>query len=427
MKKPIRYLIGLLLPLLCYSCSSDGDSQALPNDYIEITQQGAKTFVLKGYLSYSSAMTLLVPEGYGGESISVSSFGLRGRSFLFHTAAEKRLDAMSTPPVESQSWQEVMPISKGMACWIRGVKGTSYGYIKLRVAYIEGNDVGVEYFTTDITSEIPNTNSHAYGLEVPALNQANLLVQHQVEFSGRTHTNMTLEWIPSLRHANWVAFTFDTYTSQDHVSRTDAWAWDPLIPSSQGGVEESHHKSDGFDKGHLCASEDRVYCKEANEQTFYYSNISPQLNEFNSGFWMFLEKRVRTWGRSTISGAFDKVYVVKGGSMNQLLKNFSGKNKGMDGMTPTTDANGLTPKGLACPAYYFMAILAEHSGSYQAIGFWVEHGSDLPKEPTADQLKSKACSIDELEKLTNLDLFCNLPDGVEERVEASCNLTDWAW
>lgn len=427
MKKQFRYLFLLLLPLLLHACSSDGDSRALPNGYIETTQQGAKTFVLKGYLASSSTMTLLVPDGYGGEGISVSSSGLQSRHFLFHTAAEKRLDAMSTPPVESPSWQEVLPVSAGMTCWIRGVKGTEYGYIKLRVAYIEGNDVGVEYVITDLTSEIPHTNSHAYGLEVPALNEANLLVQHPVEYSGRSFTNLTLEWIPSLRHANWVAFTFDTYTAQDNVSRTDAWAWDPLIPASQGGVEEAHHKSDGFDKGHLCASEDRVYCKEANEQTFYYSNISPQLKEFNSGFWMFLENRVRTWGRSTRNAVFDKLYVVKGGSMNQLLKNFSGKNKGMDGITPTTDAQGLTPRGLACPAYYFMAVLAERNGSYQAIGFWVEHGSDLPMEPTSEQLKTKALSIDELEKLTGLDLFCNLPAGVEEEVESSLRLTDWAW
>ena len=426
MKNPIRYLILLLTPLLLYSCSSDGDSKALPNGYIETTQQGAKTFVLKGYLPTSSTLTTLQPDGFTS-SLYLQGGILSGKGYQLAPAAEKRLDAMTTPPASESAWQEQVHPTAGTAYWIRGVKGLLYGFVKLRVAYIEGNDVGVEYLTTDLTSEIPNTNQHEYGLEVPALNRANLLVQHQVTFAGTTYTNLSIEWIPSLRHANWVAFTFDTYTSQDHVSRTDAWAWDPLIPASQGGVEEAHHKSDGFDKGHLCASEDRVYCKEANEQTFYYSNISPQLNEFNSGFWMFLENRVRTWGRSTQRGTFDKLYVVKGGSMNQLKKNFSGKNKGMDGVTPTTDAQGLTPKGLACPAFYFMAVLAERNGSYQSIGFWVEHDSDLPKEPTADQLKAKALSIDELEKLTNLDLFCNLPGGLEEEVESTFHPEAWAW
>lgn len=110
-----------------------------------------------------------------------------------------------------------------------------------------------------------------------------------------------------------------------------------------------------------------------------------------------------------------------------LLINFKGTVAAADSKFPTTDANGFTPKGLACPKYYFMAILAQKGDTYHAIGFWVEHKEDWPKKPTADQLKACAVSIDDLEVNTGLDFFCNLPDVIEDEVESSCNVNDWAW
>lgn len=107
-------------------------------------------------------------------------------------------------------------------------------------------------------------------------------------------------------------FYFDKLTAQDNVKRTDAWGWDSAYNfDTMGGVEEADHKSDGFDKGHICASEDRVYCKEANEQTFLYTNISAQIASFNQKYWVGLEQLIQKWGRSTIGNTYDKVYVAK--------------------------------------------------------------------------------------------------------------------
>ena len=43
-----------------------------------------------------------------------------------------------------------------------------------------------------------------------------------------------------------------------------------------------------------------------------------------------------------------------------------------------------------------------------------------------DDVSSKyAISIDELEKRTGIDFFCNLPDNIENAVESSYYLSDW--
>lgn len=239
--------------------------------------------------------------------------------------------------------------------------------------------------------------------------------------------NFSLEYIASKKHSAWVAFSFDPITAQDNVKRANEWNQDDPNIDNSVEVTESMHKSDGYDKGHLCASEDRVYSKSANKQTFYYSNISPQIGSFNQKYWAALEKQVQTWGRSTINGTYDKLYVVKGGTTDRLLTNFTGVKKANDGLYPTTNADGLTLGGLICPSYYYMALLSEKAGVYHTIAFLVPHSELLPEKPGKDEFMVYAVSIKNLEYETGIDFFCNLPNEIEKTVEATYSADDWAW
>ncbi|CCZ47682.1 dNA/RNA non-specific endonuclease [Bacteroides sp. CAG:661] len=331
-------------------------------------------------------------------------------------------------------WDDSVSIEEGQIYWGSYVLPTSCTYFRLRIAFVDGDRVGIEY-KLDITQEIQNVNandpiegkSFVTDYSMPHLNPDNYYVEHIASYGNEEYLNFAYEWVENKKHTAWVAFSFDEITSQKNVSRSDAWAEDPLLPTGWC-PEESNHKSDGFDKGHLCASEDRVYSKEANEQTFYYSNMSPQMSSFNGGFWASFEILVQKWARS---GGYTKLYVTKGGTVDQLLVNFTGTRKGNDGVLPQTDANGFTKKGLACPKYYYMAILAEKGNEYHAIGFWMEHRDDYGYEydnfAPSDVMKTYALSIDDLEKNTGLDFFCNLPDDVENSVESTWNEADWAW
>lgn len=331
-------------------------------------------------------------------------------------------------------WDDSVSIEEGQIYWGSYVLPTSCTYFRLRIAFVDGDRVGIEY-KLDITQEIQNVNandpiegkSFVTDYSMPHLNPDNYYVEHIASYGNEEYLNFAYEWVENKKHTAWVAFSFDEITSQKNVSRSDAWAEDPLLPTGWC-PEESNHKSDGFDKDHLCASEDRVYSKEANEQTFYYSNMSPQMSSFNGGFWASFEILVQKWARS---GGYTKLYVTKGGTVDQLLVNFTGTRKGNDGVLPQTDANGFTKKGLACPKYYYMAILAEKGNEYHAIGFWMEHRDDYGYEydnfAPSDVMKTYALSIDDLEKNTGLDFFCNLPDDVENSVESTWNEADWAW
>ena len=70
------------------------------------------------------------------------------------------------------------------------------------------------------------------------------------------------------------------------------------------------------------------------------------------------------------------------------------------------------------------------NGGYSAIGFWLEHRdygydetSNIPK--TIFKTNGQVKSIDELEKLTGIDFFHNLPDDIEDRVEAEYSEGLW--
>lgn len=79
---------------------------------------------------------------------------------------------------------------------------------------------------------------------------------------------------------------------------------------------------------------------------------------------MKLEARIQSWGYSVGSGTYTNVYVTKGGTLNELAANLVGADN------ISTTAEGYTIKGLACPKYYYMAVLAERDGTYQSIAFW---------------------------------------------------------
>ena len=427
MKKHL-FILGLALALFNVGCD---DQNTILNGYVQTTQEGASTLVLKEYENAALGFSVFQPEGFDSP-FYIQDKKFAGNAYSFTQVAAARLDEMTTVPANVE-WQSNATVTAGAAYWARYAASTVYRFVKFRVSDINGNNVTIEYVVTDQTEERPNDNVNANtgydnvsvtGYEIPHLNDQNVYADHYVTMDGVQILNYALEWDNTKRHANWVAFTFDTTTSADNVKRTDAWSVDPKLPAEMQ-VQESDHKNDGFDKGHLCASEDRVYLKEANEQTFYYSNMSPQLNDFNGGFWGKLEARVQTWGRSTADGVYDKVYVTKGGTLNKLLKNFKGTT--VNGGTPTTDANGFTIHGLACPEYYFMAVLSQKDDVFHAIAFLVPHKEGMTRNPSSDELKEYVVSVDKLEEETGIDFFCNLPDVLENEVEAAYNLNDWAW
>ncbi|WP_251623760.1 DNA/RNA non-specific endonuclease [Odoribacter lunatus] len=250
----------------------------------------------------------------------------------------------------------------------------------------------------DLTNTVPGR------LGIPRLTGDTVtykFIDHTVSWQGKAVSNYSMEYNLDLRHTRWVAFTAYDLTSTDNVSRTNAWADDPEVPENSR-TERTDYS--GYDRGHLVASNDRRYSREANEQTFYYSNMSPQLSNFNQGIWQKLEENVKSWMQD--ESLRDTLYIVKGGTIreDQVLK-YNGAHS------------------VPVPKYYFMAVLAKKGTTYKSIAFWLEH----KKYSGPYDLQGKALSVDELEEKTGIDFFPLLPDVIERPIEASYTLDDWPW
>ncbi|MBQ0057776.1 MAG: DNA/RNA non-specific endonuclease [Bacteroidales bacterium] len=244
-------------------------------------------------------------------------------------------------------------------------------------------------------------------IELPAPGNG-IFVSHKCEVDGNMLMNYCVEYDATLHHSRWVAYRFDNrYRNKSGVKRKD-YSIKPQYPKdpdcSSSLPDDLSFR--GYQHGHIVASEDRRCSREANDQTFYMTNMSPMDGDFNSNYWPNYESYVRDMAYK--KNFADTLYVVKGGTIRfgECQNITSGSYK------------------LAVPNQYFIALLRVNSGRYDAIGFLVDHKYESTLDIAKDR-REHAMSIDALEALTGIDFFHNLPDDIEDSVESKVDNNLW--
>ena len=209
------------------------------------------------------------------------------------------------------------------------------------------------------------------------------------------HQNYSLSYSEPHEQAEWVAYELKA----SHISSTNHkrpyFEIDEAVKT--GAAHWRNYKNSGYDKGHLCPAGDRRFTKEAHDETFLTSNISPQEHEFNSGVWNRLEQKVRYWAKKN-----DGIFIVTGGVLKDNLKTI-GEGK------------------VAVPNQFYKIILDNTNGKIKVLAFLVNHqDSDLP-------LYKFVVSVDEVEALTGIDFFPELDDTIENKLEASSSYKSWSF
>ena len=272
---------------------------------------------------------------------------------------------------------------------------------------------------------IINTNKNDIGydarygrLEFPRLSTSNsvVIIHTTTDNVDPDNVNYSVEWDYSKKSQRWTCYQMTKATTGRTTNRYQGNPQYPIDPDlaninpsyyfdrpSADYSQRDYFWSSGFDHGHICASYDRLYSKEANYQTFYLTNMQPQYNKFNAGLWLNMENFVQKVASSL--GAKDTMWVCKGGSIGNVRLN--GK-----------DEYGILQyisNKLIAPKYFFATFIVKKSGQYGAFGFWAENEN---KDRGYEALNDYVVSIDELEQRTGIDFFCNFPDDVEKDCEA---------
>lgn len=224
--------------------------------------------------------------------------------------------------------------------------------------------------------------------------------------------NYAVEWDCDKKSQRWSCYQMHQGYTGSYSRVVDGYMNDPSLEDGDYWNTDYIYGS-GYEHGHICPNADRKYSYMANYQTFYMTNMQPQYHKFNGytnsggdkgeGLWVRMENKIRDW---TPSASSDTLYVCKGGTIDnesQIIERIKGK--------------------LIVPRYFFMACLMKNSMGYRALGFWAEQQSNEwhDDEPLSDYV----VTIDELEKLTGIDFFCNLPDNIEKEVESKVALKAW--
>ena len=223
-------------------------------------------------------------------------------------------------------------------------------------------------------------------LELPALDNPNLgYYAHHFKMNGKTYRNYSFGWSQKDRVALWVAYPLCKLYTNGSAGRTNAWALDPLLGEDSAAPFGGY--AGNYARGHQLPSADRQCCYDANAQTFYGTNMTPQLNEHNEKIWADLESKVRGYANTS-----DTTYVVTG----VIVSPSSKKERDSYGQSVTI------------PDAYFKAILkyskSSTLGAWNAAAFYLEH-----RAYSGSVSKEHSMSIDELEEMTGIDFFVNLP------------------
>ncbi len=190
------------------------------------------------------------------------------------------------------------------------------------------------------------------------------------------HTYYQIGYDTSHKQASWCAYllTGEMVANNDAAKRGNtSFKKDPKLKKHY--CVTSDYTKSGYVRGHLCPSKDMCWSEEAMKETFYMSNVSPQLSKLNNGLWKSLETKTRSWATE-----FDSIIVLTGPVLNDKIGEI-GKNR--------VSVSGS-----------FYKIIADISApEYKMIAFVMDN-ADLK-----GGIFDYATSVRQVETLTGLDFF----------------------
>ncbi len=221
--------------------------------------------------------------------------------------------------------------------------------------------------------------------EIPSAVGENEIIEHYA---------YTLSYNETHEQADWVAYHLTRAEAISNLfERTNDFREDPFVTTISSQL--SDYYLSGYDRGHLAPAGDMTWSDTAMSESFFLSNMSPQVGELNSGKWSSLEKQVREW-----ADIYDGVYIVTGGVLKPGLS--------------TIGANQVS-----VPEYYYKVVLK--CDLSEGIAFV------MPNAKISDEMINYAVTIDYVEDLIGIDFFPKMEISEQEKIESEINFDKWVF
>jgi endonuclease G len=202
-----------------------------------------------------------------------------------------------------------------------------------------------------------------------------------------------------------IHYRYDTKTPEyvvEHVTkdvitgtakRKDDFRPDPAIPT-QYQSQLSDYTGFPYDRGHLAPGANNNKTDQMMSESFFLSNMMPQVPNNNRGIWKQLEGYIRNW---VMEGK--DIYLVTGTFYSNPYQTI-GNNK------------------VGIPSHIWKVVVDRTTG--KTIGFF------MPNAPLPVQdLPKYAVSVKQIEAYTGINFMPKLPDNLHH-IEDTFNVNDWS-
>jgi endonuclease G len=180
--------------------------------------------------------------------------------------------------------------------------------------------------------------------------------------------------------------------------KPEPFAEDTALPSTMIHVGRNDYAGSGYDRGHMCPSADRNTTRDVNTITYLMTNMQPQLPDLNRYPWKALEDVERR-----LAGEGKQLQIIAGG------------------VFPASPERIGTRK-ISVPSANFKIIVVMGAGE-KAADVTLSTTVCSVIMPNRPEVKDKKwyeylVSVDEIEKQTGYDFLRDVPDDVENVIEA---------
>jgi endonuclease G len=205
--------------------------------------------------------------------------------------------------------------------------------------------------------------------------------------------------------ANWVAWHLSTAWKGD-IDRQNDFRPDPSLPENWYEVTPRDYTNTGFDKGHLCPSDDRDGVLEENQETFFMTNMIPQAPDNNRGLWKILEE-------------YERILTQDGNEVYVFAGTIGQGGTGANGFAKTIGKND----NITVPASLWKIIVVLPIGQNDVARINENTrviAVNIPNDNSvgADSWRKYRVSVDEVERLTGYDFLSNVSPDIQRVIEA---------
>lgn len=253
-----------------------------------------------------------------------------------------------------------------------------------------------------VTDSTPSQDNHlAMGnpsgaTKIPSDSNNYLIYRHQYALSYNNSKGL----------ANWVSWHL-SLAWKGAADRCDCFTQDTLVPSGYYRAATSHYTGYGFDRGHMCPSDDRDLSDSDNANTFRMTNIAPQAPELNQNTWGDLEDYCRT-----LITDGNELYIIAGSY-----------GSGGSGSLGGTTYNIGPSSRISVPARYWKVIVVLPNGisdPARVTSATRVIAVDMPNQQSvsAQPWHFYRTTTDAIEAATGLDLLSEVASGIQSTIES---------